>query len=196
MYAAQKRGEAASRYTFFRKNKKCARRISHVCDKSPCAWPLSDWHASRSSGEERKQNTMLRIRFHGRGGQGMKTASRMLGSAAFHAGLVVQDSPVYGAERRGAPMSAMTRIAREPIRERGMIARPDLVVIADDTLLTDSTALPLAGCDALSTVVLNSTKTESELRQGCGAGWRGRRTCCDITSGATRVECRIGEDGV
>jgi Pyruvate/2-oxoacid:ferredoxin oxidoreductase gamma subunit len=45
---------------------------------------------------------MLRIRFHGRGGQGMKTASRILGSAAFHAGLVVQDSPVYGAERRGA----------------------------------------------------------------------------------------------
>lgn len=67
---------------------------------------------------------MLRIRFHGRGGQGMKTASRIVGSAAFHAGLVVQDSPVYGAERRGAPMSAMTRTAHEPIRERGMIVRP------------------------------------------------------------------------
>jgi pyruvate ferredoxin oxidoreductase gamma subunit len=108
---------------------------------------------------------MLRIRFHGRGGQGMKTASRILGSAAFHAGLVAQDSPVYGAERRGAPMSAMTRIAHEPIRERGMIARPDLVVIADETLLADPTVLPLSGCDALSTVVLNSTKTEAELRQ-------------------------------
>ena len=67
---------------------------------------------------------MLRIRFHGRGGQGMKTASRIVGSAAFHAGLVVQDSPIYGAERRGAPMSAMTRIAHEPIRERGAITRP------------------------------------------------------------------------
>jgi pyruvate ferredoxin oxidoreductase gamma subunit len=42
---------------------------------------------------------MLRIRFHGRGGQGMKTASRILGSASFHAGFVVQDSPVYGAAR-------------------------------------------------------------------------------------------------
>ena len=49
---------------------------------------------------------MFRIRFHGRGGQGMKTASRILGSAAFHAGYVVQDSPIYGAERRGAPMAA------------------------------------------------------------------------------------------
>ena len=64
---------------------------------------------------------MLRIRFHGRGGQGMKTASRILGSAAFHAGLVVQDSPVYGAERPGTPMAAFTRIAREPILERGAI---------------------------------------------------------------------------
>jgi pyruvate ferredoxin oxidoreductase gamma subunit len=57
---------------------------------------------------------MLRIRFHGRGGQGMKTASRILGAAAFHAGYVVQDAPVYGAERRGAPMAAFTRIARAP----------------------------------------------------------------------------------
>lgn len=62
-------------------------------------------------------------------------------------------------------MSAMTRIAHEPIRERGMIARPDLVVIADDTLIMDPTALPLAGCDALSTVLLNSTKSEADLRQ-------------------------------
>ena len=61
----------------------------------------------------------------------MKTASRILGSASFHAGFVVQDSPVYGAERRGAPMSAFTRLAREPIRERGAIAIPDLVVIAE-----------------------------------------------------------------
>ena len=76
---------------------------------------------------------MFRICFHGRGGQGMKTASRILGSAAFQAGFLVQDSPVYGAEQRGAPMAAFPRIARDPIRERGMIGQPDLVVIADDT---------------------------------------------------------------
>lgn len=107
---------------------------------------------------------MFRIRFHGRGGQGMKTASRIVGSAAFHAGFVVQDSPIYGAERRGAPMAAFTRIAREPIRERGAIARPDLVVVADDSLLSDPAALPLAGCDAKTSLLLNSTKEETVLR--------------------------------
>ncbi len=107
---------------------------------------------------------MLRTRFHGRGGQGMKTASRILGSAAFHSGLVVQDSPVYGAERRGAPMAAFTRIAREPIHERGAITRPDLVVVAGDSLLSDPAAQPLAGCDETSTVLVNSTKDETTLR--------------------------------
>lgn len=107
---------------------------------------------------------MLRVRFHGRGGQGMKTASRILGSAAFHAGFIVQDSPLYGAERRGAPMSAFTRIAHEPIRERGVIARPDLVVVADDTLLTDPAAQPLAGCDDETTALINSTKDSVQLR--------------------------------
>jgi pyruvate ferredoxin oxidoreductase gamma subunit len=98
----------------------------------------------------------------------MKTASRILGSAAFHAGLVVQDSPVYGAERRGAPMAAFTRIAREPIHERGAIARPDLVVVADDSLLADPAAQPLAGCDAASTVLVNSTKDTTALRSLVG----------------------------
>ena len=112
---------------------------------------------------------MLRIRFHGRGGQGMKTASRILGSAAFHAGLVVQDSPVYGAERRGAPMAAFTRIARESIHERGAIARPDLVVVADDSLLSDPAAQPLAGCDGASTVLVNSTRDETALRSVAGS---------------------------
>lgn len=107
---------------------------------------------------------MLRIRFHGRGGQGMKTASRIVGAAAFHAGFVVQDSPIYGAERRGAPMAAFTRIAREPIHERGAIARPDLVVVADDSLLTDPAALPLTGCEANTSVLINSTKEEGVLR--------------------------------
>jgi pyruvate ferredoxin oxidoreductase gamma subunit len=115
----------------------------------------------------------------------MKTASRILGSAAFHAGFVVQDSPVYGAERRGAPMAAFTRIAREPIRERGVIARPDLVVVADDSLLPDPAAQPLAGCDAGSTVLINSTKDETTLRSL--AGHAGRLLVVDFTALALRT---------
>lgn len=74
---------------------------------------------------------MEAVRFHGRGGQGAKTASRILGTAAFLSGLIAQDSPIYGAERRGAPVAAFTRIAREPIRERGVIAHPDVLCVAD-----------------------------------------------------------------
>jgi pyruvate ferredoxin oxidoreductase gamma subunit len=108
---------------------------------------------------------MYRIRFHGRGGQGMKTASRILGAAAFHAGYVVQDSPIYGAERRGAPMAAFVRMGHEPIYERGLLQQPDLVIVADDTLLGDPAAQPLSGCDTASVVLINSRKNAVMLRQ-------------------------------
>jgi pyruvate ferredoxin oxidoreductase gamma subunit len=123
---------------------------------------------------------MFRVRFHGRGGQGMKTASRILGSAAFRAGYVVQDSPVYGAERRGAPVAAFTRIATTPIQERGAIASPDLVVVADDTLLTEPASLPLAGCNASCTLLLNSSQDAETLRPMMTPG--GRLLVMDYTS--------------
>jgi pyruvate ferredoxin oxidoreductase gamma subunit len=123
---------------------------------------------------------MLRIRFHGRGGQGMKTASRILGSAAFHTGYVVQDAPVYGAERRGAPMMAFTRLATAPIWERGAIAQPDLVVVADDTLLTDPAAQPLAGCDSGCTLLLNSVRDTRALQPMVTHG--GRLLVADFTT--------------
>lgn len=122
---------------------------------------------------------VMRVRFHGRGGQGMKTASRILGSAAFHAGREVQDSPVYGAERRGAPMMAFTRIASEPILERGAIETPQLVVVADDTLLDDPAASPLTGCDRSATLLLNSTREVG--------GHAGRTIRDDLTGLALRT---------
>ncbi|MDG4476174.1 2-oxoacid:acceptor oxidoreductase family protein [Thiovibrio frasassiensis] len=84
---------------------------------------------------------MYRIRFHGRGGQGMKTAGRILGSTFFLAGFEVQDAPRYGAERRGAPIFAYVRASKTPIFERGIITRPDLIIVADDHL----PAIPGAG---------------------------------------------------
>ena len=106
---------------------------------------------------------MRRIRFHGRGGQGMKTASRILGSAAFQAGWIVQDSPVYGAERRGAPIAAFTRMAHDPILERGAIAAPNLAVVADDTLLTEPAAQPLTGCGSSCVILLNSYHDAADI---------------------------------
>ena len=99
---------------------------------------------------------MISIRFHGRGGHGMKTASRILGSAAFIAGRHAQDSPIYGAERRGAAVAAFTRVSDAPILERGVIAHPDVIVVADETLLEDPAAQVLAGQQSASVVFLNA----------------------------------------
>ena len=111
---------------------------------------------------------MIRIRFHGRGGQGMKTASRIVGTAALLDGFVAQDSPVYGAERRGAPMSAYTRVSREPIYERGVIPNPDLVVVADETLLDDPAVKPLLGLPPEGVLLIASAHPAEEVSEHTG----------------------------
>jgi len=99
---------------------------------------------------------MYRIRFHGRGGQGMKTASRILGTAFFIEGFEVQDAPLYGAERRGAPVFAYVRAGREAINERGIIRVPDLVVVADDTLVPVPSAGVMRGVTSETVLLINS----------------------------------------
>ena len=89
----------------------------------------------------------------------MKTASRILGSAFFGEGYEVQDAPRYGAERRGAPIFAYVRAAREPINERGIISRPDLVVVADDTLVPVPASGVLAGIDAHTVLLINTLES-------------------------------------
>ncbi len=107
---------------------------------------------------------MFRIRFHGRGGQGMKTASRILGSAFFQQGYEVQDAPRYGAERRGAPIFAYVRADRELINERGIIRHPDLIVVADDSLVAIPGAGVLSGADEHSILLINSDATADTWR--------------------------------
>ena len=107
---------------------------------------------------------MLRLRFHGRGGQGAKVASRVLGTAAFLEGYYAQDFPLYGAERRGAPIAAFTRISEEPIMERGVIAEPDIVLVMDKTLLTDPGAAPLSGLKKGGIVFINTPQSPEEAR--------------------------------
>jgi pyruvate ferredoxin oxidoreductase gamma subunit len=109
---------------------------------------------------------VIRVRFHGRGGQGAKTASRILGTAAFLEGFTAQDSPVYGAERRGAPMVAFTRVARGPILERGMIAQPDLVLVADESLLRDPDARVLDGTTDATIVFVNTALPVDQVPAG------------------------------
>ncbi len=99
---------------------------------------------------------IYRIRFHGRGGQGMKTASRILGTAFFLEGFEVQDAPRYGAERRGAPIFAYIRASRRAICDRGVIRHPDLVVVADETLVAIPAAEVLAGVAEKTVFLINS----------------------------------------
>src|SRR3989337_3336488 len=107
---------------------------------------------------------MFRVRFHGRGGQVAKIASRLLGTAAFLEGYYAQDFPLYGAERRGAPIAAFTRISKEPILERGVIAGPDIVIVMDETLLEDPLAHPLLGLKEGGVVFINTTHSPVEAK--------------------------------
>lgn len=99
---------------------------------------------------------MFRIRFHGRGGQGMKTASRILGTAFFMQDYEVQDAPRYGAERRGAPIFAYVRADKSAVNERGIISHPDLVVVSDDTLVGMPAAGVMQGIDQNTVLLINS----------------------------------------
>jgi len=107
---------------------------------------------------------LIRVRFHGRGGQGAKVASRVLGTAAFFEGYYAQDFPLYGAERRGAPIAAFTRISGEPILERGVITEPDVVLVMDETLLDDIQAHSLSGLSEGCVVFVNTIHTPPETK--------------------------------
>ena len=106
---------------------------------------------------------ITRVRFHGRGGQGAKTASRILGNAAFNDGYFIQDFPVYGAERRGAPVTAFTRFSDSEITERGFIFSPDIVAVMDGSLISDPIASPFSGLRRGGCAVVNSTKNPGEV---------------------------------
>ena len=107
---------------------------------------------------------ITRVRFHGRGGQGAKTASRILGNAAFNDGYFIQDFPVYGAERRGAPVTAFTRFSDSEITERGFIFSPDIVAVMDGSLISDPIASPFSGLRKGGCAVVNTTKKREEVQ--------------------------------
>lgn len=108
---------------------------------------------------------MYRIRFHGRGGQGMKTASRVLGRAFFLEGFEIQDAPRYGAERRGAPIFAYVRASKKTIFERGIITVPDLVIVADDSLVAMPAAAVLKGVTEKTVLLIYSTVSSDTWKE-------------------------------
>lgn len=104
----------------------------------------------------------LEIRWHGRGGQGAKTASLLLADAAFATGNYVQGFPEYGPERMGAPITAYNRISENPIRVHSNIYNPDCVVVVDQTLLeaVDVTA----GLGKDGAIIVNTDKSPEEIK--------------------------------
>ncbi len=108
-------------------------------------------------------NELIEIRWHGRGGQGAKTASLLLADAAFNTGKYIQGFPEYGPERMGAPITAYNRISTKPITIHSNIYEPDYVVVVDDTLLeaVDVTA----GLKTTGAIVINTTKGGEEIKK-------------------------------
>lgn len=115
-------------------------------------------------------NNMIEIRWHGRGGQGAKTASLLLAEAAFDTGKFIQGFPEYGPERMGAPITAYNRISDERCPIHSNIYEPDFVVVVDETLLdaVDVTA----GLKEDGAIVINSQKSPEEIK-GKLKGYKG-----------------------
>lgn len=111
---------------------------------------------------------MLEIRWHGRGGQGAKTAATLVAEVALGEGRYSQGFPDYGPERMGAPVRGFTRISEEPIRLHSAIERPDVVVVLDDTLLDVVDVCENLTSDGI--VIVNSDKPAPELRTKLGLG--------------------------
>ncbi|MRS11991.1 MAG: pyruvate oxidoreductase subunit gamma [Actinobacteria bacterium] len=130
---------------------------------------------------------MHEIRWHGRGGQGSVTSSKILAEAAFRSGWCgATAAPSFGAERRGAPVTASTRIARERIRVLSQVTAPDVVVVLDDSLL--SVANAEVGMKPGGTMIVNTTRPASAL----GLFGDFRLVASDVTGAAEAAGVIVG----
>jgi len=122
--------------------------------------------------------SIFEVRWHGRGGQGAKTAAQFLAEAALDAGKFIQAFPEYGPERAGAPIKAYTRISETPINIHSGVTNPEIVVVIDPTLL-DSVGVT-DGLDKDGVLIVNTTQTPEEIRKKTGFK-SGRVATCDAT---------------
>lgn len=126
---------------------------------------------------------VVEIRWHGRGGQGAKTASLLLADAAFNTGKYIQGFPEYGPERMGAPITAYNRISDDRLTVHSNIYEPQYVVVVDDTLLLSVDVT--AGLKEDGAIIINTTKTPEEVRPLL-KGYKGK--VCTIDAKTISVE--------
>lgn len=128
-------------------------------------------------------NNVVEIRWHGRGGQGAKTASLLLAEAAFDTGKYIQGFPEYGPERMGAPITAYNRISDERVTVHSNIYEPDYVIVVDETLIdvVDVTA----GLKKEGAILVNTEKSPEEIAPKL-KGYEGR--ICTIDARKVSME--------
>ncbi|MCI6831845.1 MAG: 2-oxoacid:acceptor oxidoreductase family protein [Clostridiales bacterium] len=118
----------------------------------------------------------VEIRWHGRGGQGAKTACLLLADAAFSSGKYVQGFPEYGPERMGAPITAYNRISDERCTVHSNIYDPDFVVVVDETLIESVDVTK--GLNPDGAIIINTSKSPDEVRPELG-GYTGKVATID-----------------
>lgn len=106
---------------------------------------------------------LVEIRWHGRGGQGAKTASLLLADAAFNTGKYIQGFPEYGPERMGAPITAYNRISDERINIHSNIYEPDYVVVVDESLISSIDVT--SGLKETGAIIINTEKSPEEVKK-------------------------------
>lgn len=124
---------------------------------------------------------MIEFRIHGRGGQGSVAAAYLLATAAFEAGFTCQAFPAFGAERRGAPVTAFVRIDKAPIHLRSQVHSPDFLIVQDATLLHDPALI--SGLKKGGGMLVNSTRSSDEVAKEFGC-----RTVCMAATGMAMEE--------
>ena len=124
----------------------------------------------------KKLNEAVEIRWHGRGGQGAKTACLLLADVAFSSGKHVQGFPEYGPERMGAPITAYNRITDEHCKVHSNIYTPDYVVVVDETLLKSVDVT--SGLKETGALIINTKKSPDEVRTML-KGYKGRVCAVD-----------------
>lgn len=132
--------------------------------------------AEREKELKRQMKNTVEIRWHGRGGQGAKTAALLLADVAFKTGQNVQGFPEYGPERMGAPITAFNRISKDKIRVHSNIYEPDYVVVVDETLLHSVNVTD--GLKEEGAIIINTPRSKEEVLPQLN-GYKGRVVTID-----------------
>ena len=165
---------------------KAAERVKGASGAGDASGP--DTHDQRTGKEKTMNRDGVEIRWHGRGGQGAKTACLLLADVAFNTGKYVQGFPEYGPERMGAPITAYNRITETHCNVHSNIYKPDYVVVVDETLLKSVDVTN--GLNEKGAVIINSSKEPEELRDELN-GYKGK--ICTIDARKISVEA-IGKN--